>query len=89
MYNRQRNRQDIKGLKMNCTYTMNVRSVTNNGRRQEPDPDWYNDRIISIEFVTSDCKNRQAKRAERDRNFESSRCRRRKARIKRLTKVIT
>lgn len=81
--NRQRTRKDVKGLKKNCTYTVNVKSV---GKGDEGTS--LEERKIVIEFVTNDCQNRQGKRGERERSFESSRCRRRKARIKKVSETV-
>ncbi|XP_043289076.1 anosmin-1 [Venturia canescens] len=80
----EKTRLDIKGLRRKCTYTLNVRSVSSPGRRRERDRNRLEDRKIGIEFVTNDCEYRKTKRGERERNSESSRCRRRKARIKRF-----
>lgn len=84
---------DIKRLRRDCTYSVNVRSINKEfecDRNYENELRQNNDclsgeRNLGVEFVTYGCKHYRLRDEEHAIiNFDVHRCKRKKARIKRF-----
>lgn len=80
-YITQKTHYNIKGLRKNCTYVVNVQSIAND-IQQIKSKNWPHYRTLEIEFITKNCQQRQNNNNQNE--IETFKCKRRKARIKKI-----